>query len=275
MAAFDPKDVESLMPMPISSVRLAEMVSDPESTIKGFSRVIELDQALTLNVLKWANSSFSSPGSKIETVRDAVVRLGTANILKLAVGQHLLASFSSNLTKTELGENELWRHSVAAALAIENIGHFSNVKIPGVAFTAALVHDVGKLILCRRIGYDAFYEIIHGIVIEKGVADIEAERIFFRTDHAEVGGAVARHWGFSEDIITSIELHHSYEIENGILLDLVVISDIAAHGIDMNYKGNLEKCKKRIDRLNVSIEQFNALVDIVRDGINKSELLWQ
>jgi putative nucleotidyltransferase with HDIG domain len=272
--SFDPRDIENLMPMPISSVRLAEMVSDPASTIREFTRVIELDQALTVDVLHWANYSFSAPDKEIATVRDAVVRLGTANILKLAVGQHLLAAFSPSLSKTDYGENELWRHSVAAALAAENLAVVSEVPIPGMAFTAALIHDVGKLILCRRLGYDTIHEVIQSIIEEKQVTYIEAEQTFLGTDHAQIGGAMARHWHFSDDLIAAIENHHRLDIEHGILLDAIIVSDSLAHCVDRELPHEYKRILAHLSRLKVSDHTLVHLSEKIRQEMNNAESLW-
>ncbi len=271
---FELTEIENLMPMPISSVRLAEIVAEPDSTVLEFTRVIELDQALTVNVLHWANSPYSAPQTRINTVRDAVVRLGTANILKLAVGQHLLAAFSPSLSKTDFGENELWRHSVASGLAAESLHQAAKVQIPGLAFTAALIHDVGKLIISRRLGYDTFQEIIRGISEEKKMDVLAAEREVLQTDHAEIGGAMARHWKFSGELIAAIEKHHCLDVEQGVLLDTVIVSDVLAHNLDRNCQDELLEISRHLQRLQISAGQLGTLADSIRREMNKSESLW-
>jgi HD-like signal output (HDOD) protein len=272
---FDVNEITSLMPMPISSVRLAEMVSDPASTISQFTRVIELDQALTVDVLRWANSPYSAAETRINTVQDAVVRLGTANILKLAVGQHLLAAFSPSLSQTDFGENELWRHSVASALAVEGLDEISPVLIPGLAFTAALIHDVGKLILSRRLGYDTLQEMTAEIVREKNVAAVEAERSFLKTDHAEIGGAIVRHWKFSESMAAAIENHHRFGLEGGVLLDTVIVADVLAHSLDVPHPEEWDKIVPQLQRLKISGVNLEVTLEVIRRKMSMSELLWK
>jgi putative nucleotidyltransferase with HDIG domain len=271
---FDLNEITSLMPMPISSVRLAEMVSDPASTIEQFTRVIELDQALTVDVLRWANSSFSAADAPINTVRDAVVRLGTANILKLAVGQHLLAAFSPSLSQTDYGENELWRHSVAAAMAVEGLCEISPVPIPSLAFTAALIHDVGKLILSRRLGYESLQEMIREISREKKLSGVEAERSFLQTDHAEIGGAIVRHWKFSEEMAAAIENHHCFDKNTGVLLDTIIVSDALAHSLDNPAPGEWERIAPQLQRLKIAGENPENILEKIRRKMSMSESLW-
>jgi len=271
---FDVKEITSLMPMPISSVRLAEMVSDPASTIPQFTRVIELDQALTVDVLRWANSPFSAAEAHINTVKEAVIRLGTANILKLSVGQHLLATFSPSLSQTDYGENELWRHSVAAALSVESLNEVSPVLIPGLAFTAALIHDVGKLILSRRLGYDTLQEMIRQIVREKKLNNVDAERSFLGSDHAQIGGAIIRHWKLSEEMATAIENHHQFDVNGGVLLDAVIVADVLAHSLDIPHPEEWERIVPQLQRLKISGFNLESILEIIRRKMSASESLW-
>lgn len=275
--SFHPEDIENLLPMPVSSVRLAEMVADPKSTIKEFSRVIELDQALTANVLRWANSAYSQPETPVTTVRRAVVRIGTANVLKLAVGQHLLASFLPSNAGKDLAENELWRHGVAAALVAEGLEAFHPKAVPGLSFTAALMHDVGKLLLGRRLGYSALQDILRSIMQEKNITYVEAERDFMQTDHAEVGAAMARHWQFPDELVAAIGNHHTSEAKSDPLLDVVMLANATAKILDGDRSGSafLEPLAPQIQRLHLTPDKIETLIARVRKSISDSASLWE
>jgi putative nucleotidyltransferase with HDIG domain len=276
---FAIEDITSLMPMPVSSVRMAEMVADPASTVRQFARVIELDQALTANVLRWANSAASHPATKITTVRKAVIRLGAANVLKLTVGQHLLAAFGSGTPGRELTENELWRHGVAAAMCAEQLEAVARRRIPGMAFTAALMHDVGKLLLGRRVGYDALAELVASVQGARQVSALEAEREVLGTDHAEVGGAMARYWEFPEPLIAAIEQHHLRNENGDVLLDTVIVSDYIAKLIPGgNGAGEAvmtEDVQTAITRLGMQPGVIPTLQERITGEINRSESLWK
>jgi len=274
---FDLSEITHLMPMPVSSVRLAEMVSDPNSTIKEFVRVVELDQALTADILRWANSAASHPASKITTVKKAVVRLGAANILKLTMGQHLLTSFGTSTPGGELTENELWRHGVAAALCSEALEYYLGRPMPGTAFTAALMHDVGKLLLGRRVGYDALQELVAAAVKEKQLTSIEAERDVLQTDHAEIGGAIARYWHFPDSLTLAIENHHRDNEAGEVLLDVVIVSDEVVNRLDTPTEGATpsERLLTSLRRLGFPLRQLQPLQEKVREEIGRSEALWK
>lgn len=276
---IDLNEITTLMPMPVSNVRLAEMVSEPSSTIKDFARVIELDQALTANVLRWANSSASHPAEKITTVRRAVVRLGAANILKLTMGQHVLASFGNWTPGGDLAENELWRHGVAAAMCAEQLGEMTSAPIPGIAFTAALLHDVGKLLLGRKVGYGTLTDLIASVQKESALSSLEAEREILKTDHAETGAAMARKWHFPDALVSAIENHHAPNEKGDLLLDVIIIANGVAKIIraesgagDMQ---NAEALSASLRRLGLNEEKFALLGPKIAQEIGRSESLWR
>ncbi len=92
--------------------------------------MLELDARLTGDVLRLANSAWSQPSRPILTVRDAVMRIGAAVILKLAVGSRTAAELGRPSEGYELAEGELWRHSVAAALAAEKMQSYADGEDP-------------------------------------------------------------------------------------------------------------------------------------------------
>ncbi|MDQ1385811.1 MAG: hypothetical protein QOG65_3190, partial [Actinomycetota bacterium] len=113
--------------------------------------IVRYDQALTAALLRSANSSWSAARTEIATVRDAVVRLGAGPVLALALGVNVRGRMETAIPAYELAEGELWSHSVLAMLAAETLrshvgmshgGH----KLPAETPTAALLHDVGKLV---------------------------------------------------------------------------------------------------------------------------------
>ena len=138
-----------LEPIPMSGTKLANLIADPDSTLESLIEVVSLDQALTGRALRAANSAASAARSTITTVKDAVVRLGRSTMLTLGFGAKVRQQLQQALPEFGMAENMLWRHSVAAALAAESIGSMCKVQIPPESYAAALLHDIGKLVLAR------------------------------------------------------------------------------------------------------------------------------
>jgi putative nucleotidyltransferase with HDIG domain len=107
-----------------------------------------------------------------------------------------------------LDEGQLWRHSVASALAIERSGRYGKRPVRPEAFAVALLHDVGKLVLARHLRADHVASIRR--MQDDGVVDLdEAERSVVAVGHAQLGARIARHWQLPESIALGIEHHHS------------------------------------------------------------------
>jgi putative nucleotidyltransferase with HDIG domain len=137
----------------------------------------------------------------------------------------------SNVPMYGLGENELWLHAVAASLAVRALQQERpKASIPEAATVAALLHDIGKLVMARFLKAD-----VQALVArseEQGITFVEAERELFGCNHAEVGGALGRHWGLPDEVTDAIEHHH--ETPTGTpttLRDAVVVANIVAKTI--------------------------------------------
>ncbi len=277
MIPIQPNEINQLAPMSASVNRLARIVADPESNLSAVTRLIELDEALTVNVLRWANSAWSRGHHAIVTIKEAVIRLGGASILKMAVGEHVTGSLNKAVPAYELDEKELWRHSVAAALAAESLHLFTKETISGVAFTAALIHDIGKLVLNRHMGSEVIKRIRKHIENDR-ITYIEAEFKVLGTDHAKIGGLMARHWQFPELLIHAIEHHHDPDIDPDPLLDAVHISNLIAKLIgeglgseQMNMKASTDSAR----RLGLSSAGLESLCAHVQAELQKAESVWE
>ncbi len=272
-----PSEIQTLAPMPISIAKLATMISSDNVDMAQIARVIELDQTLTANTLRLANSAWRYRREPIMTVKEAVIRIGAAQILKLVVSERVGNAMREACPGYELAENELWRHSVASALASERLGTHVSVAIPGAAFTASLLHDIGKLLLGRRLGHHALEE-IRRIEESEGIPYVEAERRFLGTDHAKVGGEIARYWSFPEPLVQAIEHHHNPDANPGPLLDAVHISNVVAKliGTALGTEAmNLHVSSGAPKRLRLSSLHLESLCAEVQDALDEAEKIYE
>lgn len=199
------KGAESLEPLPASAARLADIVTRDDWEIGEVAEVARLDEALTGRLLGAANSARSGARAEITSVEQAVVRLGPGATLSLAIGPSI-----KNLMKGDvfgLSEGSLWRHSVAAALAIDRARAYCVTPILPHAFAAALLHDVGKLVLARHLEPTA--EAFLNRARQLGYDPQAAEEEVLAVNHAELGALVARSWKLPECIAAAIQHHHS------------------------------------------------------------------
>lgn len=195
--------VQDLEPLPMTVTRLARLVTDPNADIRDMVEVISLDQALTVRLLRAANSAASGSRSEIKTVDRAVVRLGTGAVLSIAVAAGVRGRMMAARPEAGLAEGQLWAHSVAAALAAESMPGIVRGVVPPETFTAALLHDVGRLIAGRSME-DGVRRLLRARSEDPG----EDDRPLTPPEHGELGYLVAQHWGLPESICDAIRYHH-------------------------------------------------------------------
>jgi putative nucleotidyltransferase with HDIG domain len=222
--------IERLDPLPITAQRLVRALNDERIGPAQVAEYIEYDPAVAASVLRLANSAAWAGSMPTGTVRDAVVRLGAAKLLDIVLGDHL-RQLKVRAPLYDLAENDLWIHSAAASLAVKALQREKpKANIPDTASTAALVHDIGKLVMVRYMKADV--NAILAVRNQRNISFVEAERALFGCDHAEVGAAMGKRWGFPDDIVGAIEHHHKAPIADPTpTIDAVVVANLVAKAI--------------------------------------------
>ena len=263
-------------PLPASVGRLAGLVTDPTSDLGDIVEVVEFDQALTAKLLRAANSAASASSRGISTVAEAVHRLGGGVVLSFATAHGARAQLQQPLLGYELEEGELWRHSVASALAAQLAAGVLRSSVPSVSFTVALLHDIGKLILNRFLDSQARRS-LRLARDEGGVAAVAAESEILGINHAELGGMMAQHWDLPALIIRGIHYHHSpdefadavglHKPEEQRVCDVAHLASAIANRVD---RDPTLDCRARIqsgcwDRLKLDDGRIEALTEQVAE----------
>ncbi|MBD3344729.1 MAG: HDOD domain-containing protein [Chitinivibrionales bacterium] len=264
------KKSEELHPLPRSACKLAEVVASAKSSVDDIVTVIEYDQALTIDVLKFANSVFSSSNTPVSSIKNAVIRLGGARILEQIVARNVKNSISKPVPSYGYSEDELWRHSVASATAAEIMNSFVEISIEGVAFTAALLHDIGKLVLGRNAG-QAMMDRVWQRVVNESCTCAEAEYFVFGFTHADIGAEIMAQWKLPEIIITAVKYHHSLDENVALETDCVRIANMVARSIGegIGYEGMQLAVDSSIqERLGLSRENFEKLCASTKEKLD-------
>ncbi len=200
------KEIKLLKPMPQVATQIMKTVEDPKSSIGDVGELVMYDPSLTANILKMCNSAFFALPRKVDTVQDAISFMGLDQIVDLV----LLRGGADNLKKEQegygLNEGELWRHAVSSALIAKELAIKKKSGHKHLIFTAALLKDIGKVILDRYVS-DSMVK-INNLVQNKNYSFGEAEKKVLGINHAELGGIVAKMWEFSPKMVTMITKHH-------------------------------------------------------------------
>ncbi len=227
--AQDPRQITSLIKafpsMPGAAVQLLALIEDPDINVSQIESILQRDAGLTANLLKLANSAYFGIPSKIGSVRQAVLLLGLKRLIQMVIASCVSAIMDKPIPGYELPPGELWRHSIAVSVAAEGLVNELNVEAADELFTAALLHDVGKLILGRPMA-DAFDQI--NDEISRGIALEAAEEKVLGTNHADVGARILSQWSLPGNIVNAVRWHHDPEAaeKTDPMLDIVHVANV-------------------------------------------------
>jgi HD-like signal output (HDOD) protein len=255
------EQANELAPLPASTVRLAEMVGSPDCHLDDVVELISFDQALTARLLRAANSATSGSAIRVGTVQEAVTRMGTAQVFALAMSSSARPFLRARVPAYNLGEGALWRHSVAAAVAAEIVPVFCQIVVPPETFTAALLHDVGKLVMGRFLNPEILGFIRRAQEIDH-LDRLEAEALLLNVHHGELGGLIAQHWKLPPCVVLGITYHHNPDQGRHVICDLTCLSNQVAKFIEAGLDGrqfNFAIARETAQRLGLTPETLTDL----------------
>ncbi|MBI1770939.1 MAG: HDOD domain-containing protein [Burkholderiales bacterium] len=229
------KKIKDLPTLPEVAMEMLQNLDDEESSLDMVTEKIALDQSVTAKLLRLANSSYYGNNSKVVTLQQATAMLGVKNVKNLIRMTTLSNKFpTANCPAFDF--KAFWRHSVATAICAELISRALHMK-HDFAFTAGLLHDIGKLVLVTS--YPANYDQVLRYQHNADCLLIEAERSILHVDHVDAGLALATHWNFSEAVSDAIRGHHHPELENlNVLASVVHVANAIVHALDLAHDEN-------------------------------------
>ncbi len=196
------KEVKSLPAMSTTAQQVIEVTGRANVNAQELQEVILYDQALSTHLLRVANSPFYSPRTPIVEVQRAVVLLGFEQVKKICI----YYATQGILKRPGLAEKLLWEHSLGVSIASKVVAEEWHPDLAPMAFTAGLLHDVGKAVLMGVA--DADYETLLRTFYNDGTPLIELERAHLGVDHTVVGREVSLHWKLPTVLCNAIQYHH-------------------------------------------------------------------
>lgn len=215
-------------------LKLMTLLLQPEIDSSQIVPLVKSDGALCGKLLAACNSAAFGLSTPVGSVEQAIFYLGNQQVYRivmvLGIGKQTGRSHPAHLIK----EHDLWRHSLTTAVLAEIILTEGDVlKVdPSVAYTAGLLHDIGKLALNPFITAEWVAE-IRRLITSEQLSPIEAERAVMETDHAEVGACLLRSWRIPELIVEAVASHHKPQLTPRPGLSAVVcVANRFAHRLD-------------------------------------------
>jgi len=218
--------INTVPSMPSVVVELRKHLNDPDASFDKLARMIEYDPGLTANVLQLANSAYFGWTRTIKTVKQAITRLGTNRIFQMVLCMSVAPIVRKPIKGYETDSEGLWRHSIATAICAEQLADALGLEGLEEAFTAGLLHDMGKVVLGTFVEIDdePIKEIAH---LDK-LSFNEAEQMVLGIDHAEVAAELLKAWNLPSEVVTAARWHHQPHLagdDHRQLVDLIHVAD--------------------------------------------------
>ena len=211
--------------------KLIILLNNAETSNEEVIKTLRCDNVLTAKLLRLCNSAQMGLESPVASIDQAVLLAGTDAVYRMAC----TIGFGDPMGFTEPGQavetNGLWTHSLSVALGAEYLTTTEPYQSfpQSVAFTAGLLHDIGKLALSRNLIPRTRTE-IREVMIKKSLSRFAAEKEILGTDHAEVGACLLQRWALPEVIVEATAHHHAPIVQPAAQLSAVVyLSNCAAH----------------------------------------------
>ena len=197
MPAFDEVCARALA-LPCSPTllpRLGALLARPDADVADLADLIGLDPVLASSTVRLANSAFFGVGSApVETVGQAVLRLGAAELYRLAAVSLASRWMAIEADGYRWEAGDFCRASVVQAIAADALARATGGVDPDLAYTCGLVHEIGKLAVAFSCG--ASFAAIRAHRAAHGGTWLEAETAVLGFNHAAVGARLLAEWRF-------------------------------------------------------------------------------
>ncbi len=220
--------LRDLPPLPRVFTELKLALANPKTSVEQISKIVEQDVAVSAKLLQLVNSAFFGASRSVTDVKTAVVRLGMGVLQDLVLSLAVFRSFSANEYVSQDYIEDIHRHAQCAARIAA--GLTQNMQISSATVLAALLHDVGKLVIAERTPAHLARALCQAE--EEGRPLFEVEESLIQISHAEVGAYLLSLWGLPSSVVEAVAHHHHPRRvqQNGIdMVLLVYAANLLAH----------------------------------------------
>lgn len=205
--------INSLPEIPPAIMDLRMAISDPSTDYTDLVAILEKDEVLCADLLKFANSAYYGIEHKVESITEAVRYFGMTNLVELTA-----ASFSERVIRhtfsdlSDLGSYFKHALDISRSCGMLTSAMGAKQREQELYIMAGLLHDIGRPVealttnrTSAALGGTSWDRINDIIIDEKDVAGI---------DHAEIGARICARWGFPDKLASGILRHHTPAVDN-------------------------------------------------------------
>lgn len=273
--------IKDLPTLPLVMQKVSVAVRDPNSDARTVAKLIEDDPAIMARLLKVVNSALYAGQVRIESVSQAVARLGMTAVNNVALSTSVFSAFSEQ-QKGLFDRQEFWRHSISVGIASCVIhdrvaSRLSRKYSKENLRLAGLLHDIGKIIMEQYLTETFGQALKDARESERPL--FRVERAHIRADHAQIGAWLGIKWALSDDLLQTIRWHHDPAEAPEANREMVALCHIANYICNQQQIGDggdlkaPELVQTLWKDLGLSIADISSIVDEINEESKKSEIL--
>lgn len=244
--------------------RVVAALDDTEIDLGRVGDLIEIDQALTSQILRLANSAFYGAQGRTSQVSSALLLLGTTVTRSVVLT-------SAVFDMRQIGLRGFWEHSIGCAVAAGALAKVTGLAPAEEASAAGLLHDLGKVVLYRELPHDFARVIERAHAEHRSFRDVEHEML--GVDHTDIASWLTSRWHFPPALAEPIAFHHRPGRARGAPdhTAIVHVADVLVRGVGFGDGGDAlvpaidpgawERLGMSASRLDAVLDQFDLDLD--------------
>lgn len=273
-------EVNDLPSIPETLIRILKVLDDPASGPADLTRVVRMDAPIMAKILRLANSPYYSSRGDLSDINRCVAVLGYRTVRQVAICITVATSLINSVEKAggQLDYRELWRHSVITGAIAKHLARMTGYPDPEEAFTAGLLHDMGKFVL--EVHAPQIYARVVAERQRRGCTLSDLERGTFGFDHAELGAAFAESWRFPPLLVRAFAEHHREVVgraraRHELAAAIVALADYLANTFepprsDLGFDPTVIDAARLHDTAGIAVELVEANRDAIGDAVDKA-----
>ena len=228
--------ITKLAALPDVCIKFSEALKNPTTSNRELEEILSDDVAMAARVLRIANSAMYSFPSKVDTISQAATIIGYKQLNDIVLACSVIDMFQG-LPQDMVDMESFWRHSIACAVTARIIASHRRVANIEQYFTAALLHDIGRLIIFSELPKLAAEILQKSKETDTPMFKIEHEVLGF--DHAKLGGMLLKHWKLPKRLVDSVAYHHNPVNSHDYMAEtsVVHVADIICHALKYGESG--------------------------------------
>ena len=265
------EEMDELCTLSEPIVKILESIDSPDTEIDDVANLLKLDQSIAMKIMRVANSIEYARGEQTTTLKEAVIRIGLQELRNLVTGIGIVGKLTESTSNTT--EHRLfWEHSLAVAVCSSKIAASCNGVSQELAFTAAILHDIGRVILQQALPTE--YAKVLGTSHDLGVALELTEKRMLLSDHTTIAQTMLHAWNLPKDLVDAIANHHCLPKDlstvcpkNTKLAAIVELSNRIIHATSIGCSGNttISSTEELFDLL----EAEELTLEQITDGLDQ------